>query len=261
MNWLSVVWLASFVMVADVASGCSDGSAGASGPISVSCGHLAGSCCAGGICASGLACQNALCTLVEAVDGGPASGNGLGDGTAALDPAGCVPVPSGLVSWWKGDGDASDSVGPNSGTRTGAVTYVGGMVGQAFHFASDSYVSASTIGTPTGGSDRTIEAWVRFESQYAGGDPGALFRIRHVGKRQPKRRTLGQRKRDLGRRPHVQSVGRRSGGAGAVATGHLVPFRDGPFRNDHPRLRQRSPRFNGHASRGHARGNQCVSGG
>ena len=175
MNWLSVVWLASFVVVADVASGCSGSSAGASGPTSLSCGHLAGPCCPGEICASGLACQGALCTPIEAVGGSPDSGAERGDGMAALNAAGCVPVPSGLVSWWTGDGDARDSVGPNGGTPAGSVTYVGGVVGQAFHFASDSYVSASTIGLPTGASDRTIEGWVRFESQYAGGTQGLIF--------------------------------------------------------------------------------------
>jgi hypothetical protein len=40
----------------------------------------------------------------------------------------------GLVSWWRGEGNANDSVGPNNGTIQGGVTFVPGKVGQAFEF-------------------------------------------------------------------------------------------------------------------------------
>lgn len=39
---------------------------------------------------------------------------------AAQEP--CVPPPSGLVSWWPGDGNASDIQGSNSGTLLGGAT-------------------------------------------------------------------------------------------------------------------------------------------
>src|SRR2546426_844471 len=46
-------------------------------------------------------------------------------------PPPCVPAPSGLVSWWRGNGDANDVVGGNNGTLQGGVTFVPGKVGQA----------------------------------------------------------------------------------------------------------------------------------
>jgi YVTN family beta-propeller protein len=46
----------------------------------------------------------------------------------------CVPPPSGLVSWWPGDGNANDIVGTNNGTLQGGVTFAPGKVAQAFTF-------------------------------------------------------------------------------------------------------------------------------
>jgi len=46
----------------------------------------------------------------------------------------CVPPPSGLVSWWPGDGNAEDIVGGNDGTLVGGTSFVPGKVGQAFSF-------------------------------------------------------------------------------------------------------------------------------
>ena len=81
----------------------------------------------------------------------------------------CVPPPSGLVSWWTGNGNALDTEGVNEGTAVGNVTYGPGMVGQAFVFDGQSRVLASTTGMPIGGADRTIEMWVNLDtlgSQY-----------------------------------------------------------------------------------------------
>jgi len=44
----------------------------------------------------------------------------------------CVQPPSGLVSWWPGDGNALDIVGPNNGSLVGGVTFSTGKVDQAF---------------------------------------------------------------------------------------------------------------------------------
>jgi hypothetical protein len=47
--------------------------------------------------------------------------------------ANCVPPPSGLVSWWRAEGDALDVIGGNNGVldHTG---FAPGLVGQAFAF-------------------------------------------------------------------------------------------------------------------------------
>ncbi len=49
----------------------------------------------------------------------------------------CVSPPSGIVSWWPGDGNANDIVGSNHGTTQGNATFVTGMVGQAVSLDGD----------------------------------------------------------------------------------------------------------------------------
>jgi hypothetical protein len=85
-------------------------------------------------------------------DGAPFSMDG-GDG-------GCVPPPDGIVSWWTGDGTASDLEGRNPGTMRGTAAFAAGVVGQAFKFDGLGNVMAGTVGIPTGSSDRTFEMWV-----------------------------------------------------------------------------------------------------
>jgi uncharacterized repeat protein (TIGR01451 family) len=73
----------------------------------------------------------------------------------------CYTPPSGLVSWWKGEWNANDSIGVNHGSFGGS--YVGGEVGQAFSIVNSStYVtvpasSSLNVGT---GNGLTIEGWI-----------------------------------------------------------------------------------------------------
>jgi hypothetical protein len=54
----------------------------------------------------------------------------------------CVPPPSGMVAWWRGEGNALDSFGTNNGTLHNGVGFeFGGGVGWAFSFnGTNSYV-------------------------------------------------------------------------------------------------------------------------
>lgn len=76
----------------------------------------------------------------------------------------CLPPPLNLVSWWPGEGSASDLVSTNHGLYSGGLTNVAGRVGQAFRFnGTDAYVrvpasSNLNIGL---GSGLTLEAWVK----------------------------------------------------------------------------------------------------
>ncbi|HSU55756.1 MAG TPA: LamG-like jellyroll fold domain-containing protein, partial [Candidatus Dormibacteraeota bacterium] len=77
----------------------------------------------------------------------------------------CIPPPSGLVSWWTAEGNATDAVGTNNGSFQGSATANGvGMVGSAFSFNGNS----SYIQIPDSPSEKptnlTIEAWVNFTS-------------------------------------------------------------------------------------------------
>lgn len=71
--------------------------------------------------------------------------------------------PSGIVSWWPGEGNAADIIGPNSGVASGGVIYVTGRLGQAFRFDGSGIVTAPTTGMPIGSNERTIELWVRVD--------------------------------------------------------------------------------------------------
>src|SRR5438445_13697526 len=48
-----------------------------------------------------------------------------------------------LVSWWSGDGDATDKIGGHNGTIVGNTTFVTRVAGQAYRF--DGFVDGRTI--------------------------------------------------------------------------------------------------------------------
>lgn len=75
----------------------------------------------------------------------------------------CFDPPSSLVSWWRAENSAVDSVGPNNGALQCGTTYDTGKVGQAFSLDGvDDYISVGNSGLPTGASPRTIAAWIKF---------------------------------------------------------------------------------------------------
>jgi len=95
--------------------------------------------------------------------------------------ADCAAPPSGLVSWWRGEGNALDQVGTNNGSLAGNTTYGAGRVGQCF--VLDGNGDAVVVGNPTSLrlQDFTIEAWIRRGSATraslnSGG--GLVFRLR-----------------------------------------------------------------------------------
>jgi hypothetical protein len=95
--------------------------------------------------------------------------NACGVTIMAPDDAGsptptCAPLPAGLVSWWRGEGNALDNQQRNPGTLQG-VTFGTGLVGQTFVFNGHDQMLAGTAGFPVGGSDRTVEMWVNL-NQY-----------------------------------------------------------------------------------------------
>jgi hypothetical protein len=77
----------------------------------------------------------------------------------------CVQTPRGLVSWWPGDGNAQDIIGPNDGTLQGGATFAPGMVGQAFSLDGvDDYVRVPNHPSLNPASALTIEAWINSTS-------------------------------------------------------------------------------------------------
>jgi hypothetical protein len=78
----------------------------------------------------------------------------------------CTPPPSGLVGWWKGDGNALDSAGGNNGVAQN-ITYTNGVVGQAFACDPENYGGAyAGVQIPDSPAyvltnSLTIEGWIR----------------------------------------------------------------------------------------------------
>src|SRR6266850_464384 len=92
-----------------------------------------------------------------------------------VEGASCFPVPSGLIAWWPGDGNALTLVGTNNGTLQGGATATNvGFIGNTFTFDGTNnfvQIADSPILHPT---NFTVEAWIRFsglDSAGLGGSP------------------------------------------------------------------------------------------
>ena len=92
------------------------------------------------------------------------------------DPGACMAPPSGLVSWWTGDGHAQDVMGGNRATLENGAEYGQGKVGHAFFFPApnldgqDSYLEAFPTTNLDDLEELTIETWVMLTT-------GPAFRI------------------------------------------------------------------------------------
>ena len=108
-----------------------------------------------------------LCYIVSLFTLGPVVAQGA-----------CDPPPSGMVSWWRGEGNATDAIGTNNGTLVGGAGYGAGEVGQAFIFAGSG--EAVQLGNPTDLQlqDFTIETWIQRGSASSSTlDPGQTTAI------------------------------------------------------------------------------------
>jgi Concanavalin A-like lectin/glucanases superfamily len=107
---------------------------------------------------------NSITGSYQTPSGGCTNGDsGTFTATRTSANTGCTPVPPGIVSWWKGEGNALDQEGANPGTVEGGVTFLLGKVGQAFYLdGSTGYVdvpnssSLQSISTTV-----TVEMWVQ----------------------------------------------------------------------------------------------------
>jgi len=75
----------------------------------------------------------------------------------------CIAPPSGMVSWWPGDGNANDIIGNNNGTLYGGptFTYITGMVGMAFSLdGTYDYVEVPDSSSLDITDSITIDAWI-----------------------------------------------------------------------------------------------------
>src|SRR5437773_7138412 len=74
----------------------------------------------------------------------------------------CIAKPAGLVSWWRGEGDATDSMGTNNGVLLGNVAFTKGMVGQAFLLnGNGAYIRVPHSPSLNFTNELTIELWFK----------------------------------------------------------------------------------------------------
>jgi len=112
----------------------------------------------------------------------------------------CVAPPSGLVSWWNGEGNANDPLGTNNGVIQPGATFSNGKVGESFSFGgssvNDRIQVTSPVGLPSGSAARTMMFWfktpgiwpsgshipIEYGSPALGGKFGILFAEYWIGK-------------------------------------------------------------------------------
>jgi protein kinase-like protein/concanavalin A-like lectin/glucanase superfamily protein len=82
-------------------------------------------------------------------------------------PAGTT-APLGLVSWWRGEDDGSDSVSGNNGTVTRGAAFENGRVGRAFRFtgSTNSYVRIPDSPSLRLTNQLTIECWIKRQKPF-----------------------------------------------------------------------------------------------
>jgi hypothetical protein len=87
----------------------------------------------------------------------------------------CAPQPTGLVSWWKGDGNSGDQTGLNPLTLFNGASYTTGIVNQTFSFTNFNWWNSSYA---RNGSAQSIPAsgpigfaaWVKYNSNSSAGN-------------------------------------------------------------------------------------------
>ena len=110
--------------------------------------------------------------------------------TLTAGPSTCLTPPSGIVSWWRGEGNAVDSIGVNNGTLTGGATTSIGYVSSALTFnGTSAYVTVPDLATLHLPS-LSVEGWVKFStvggpaivaSKPVGGGTANSFQIYYDG--------------------------------------------------------------------------------
>ena len=108
---------------------------------------------------------NGLIDEVELVKGRALSDSEIAAIVDAGSAGKCKPVcttpPPNMVSWWAGDGSATDIQGNNNGTLINDATFAAGKVGQAFSFDGvDDFIQIPDAPDLTP-SSITLDAWVK----------------------------------------------------------------------------------------------------
>ena len=85
------------------------------------------------------------------------------DAVLTVNMLSCLASPSGIVGWWRGENDATDSAGNNNGIVVSNVSYTSGEVGQGFLFTQlgqDVKIPANSNLDLGLGGGLSLEAWI-----------------------------------------------------------------------------------------------------
>ena len=110
------------------AAGTALGNAGAGVRITGGADNMIGETAAGSRNVISGNAQNGVALAGSGTTGNTVAGNYVGTNAVG------GPELAGLVGWWKGDGNATDSAGDNDGTLVGGATFAAGKVGQGVRF-------------------------------------------------------------------------------------------------------------------------------
>jgi hypothetical protein len=92
----------------------------------------------------------------------------FGDETFTLRVFSPFRIPTGLISWWRAENNALDSIGTNNGTLTNGATFGAGKAGQAFLFDGiNDYLNVPDAASLRP-SSLSVEAWVLFSATPTG---------------------------------------------------------------------------------------------
>ncbi|HEY2104029.1 MAG TPA: LamG domain-containing protein, partial [Chthoniobacterales bacterium] len=104
----------------------------------------------------------------------------------------CASAPGSMVSWWKGEGNTTDSEDSNNGIFNGTPAYGPGEVGQGFSLnGTDQYIEVPDSPNLSITGPITIDAWIKannntsehaiVEKYDGGGSNGYFFRLSATG--------------------------------------------------------------------------------
>jgi CSLREA domain-containing protein/uncharacterized repeat protein (TIGR01451 family) len=95
-----------------------------------------------------------------------------------------IPRPSttDLVSWWRAEENANDSMDGNNGTLQNGATFAAGRYGRAFDLDGvNDYVEAPDAANLDGMAQLTVDAWVKFDALPVGKEQFILSKAQAVG--------------------------------------------------------------------------------
>lgn len=82
-----------------------------------------------------------------------------------LNTTNCVPVPTGMIAWWTGNGNGTDLVGDHHGAPVGDLAFTDGRYGQAFNFdGMDDGVNVTDALSLQLTQSMTIEGWINIRA-------------------------------------------------------------------------------------------------